>query len=53
MAKTLRLNNLCDKCNEAINEKKIELLKKGLTYTKEAIVIEILKEWVEGKNKQK
>ncbi len=46
MAKTLRLNTLCDKANKAIDKMRADyLLHDGTDLTKEGAVILILKHW--------
>ena len=52
MAKTLRINNLCDKSNKAIDKMRADmLLKDGTDLTKEGAVIVILKQWYDDQMK--
>jgi len=53
MAKAILLSPIDTTCNDAINEKKIELLSQGKDYTKPRIVLEIIKEWKVLKDKTK
>jgi hypothetical protein len=48
MAKAILIQNMDDKCNEAINKKRAQLLLEGKDFKKSEVVVEILHEWLEG-----
>ena len=50
MAKAILIQNMDDKCNQAINKKRAELLLQGKDFKKSEVVVEILHEWLDGKN---
>ena len=52
MAKAITITNLDDKCNQAINVKRAELLLQGKDFVKSEVVVAILHEWLERKNKK-
>ena len=49
MAKAILIQNMDDKCNEAINKKRAQLLLEGKDFKKSEVVVEILHEWLECK----
>jgi hypothetical protein len=49
MAKAILIQNMDDKCNEAINIKRAELLLQGKDFVKSEVVVAILHEWLERK----
>ena len=51
MAKAITITNLDEKCNQAINIKRAELLLQGKDFVKSEVVVAILHEWLQGKNK--
>jgi len=50
MAKAILIQNMDDKCNQAINKKRAELLLEGKDFKKSEVVVEILHEWLNTKN---
>ena len=49
MAKAILIQNMDDKCNEAINIKRAELLLQGKDFVKSEVVVAILHDWLEMK----
>jgi len=49
MAKAITITNLDDKCNQAINVKRAELLLQGKDFVKSEVVVAILHEWLHEK----
>jgi hypothetical protein len=49
MAKAILIQNMDDKCNEAINIKRAELLLKGKDFKKSEVVVEIIHELLDRK----
>lgn len=52
MAKAILIQNMDERCNEAINTKRAELLLLGKDFKKSEVVVEIIHEWFEGKTKK-
>jgi hypothetical protein len=50
MAKAILIQNMDDKCNQAINKKRAELLLEGKDFKKSEVVVEILHEWLDAKS---
>jgi hypothetical protein len=50
MAKAILIQNMDEKCNEAINIKRAELLLQGKDFVKSEVVVAILHEWLEAKH---
>ncbi len=53
MAKAILIQNMDEKCNEAINIKRAELLLQGKDFVKSEVVVAILHEWLSSKTAKK